>query len=153
MKIVLIFVIALLVSLKVNEQISGSVRNAPLPEISAAADSRVYLGGLPKTSKLYEKLKEPVNYSGSISRLAINNIPIDIGESATAPPEIFLSLTTNECYDNPCQNGGTCVPAHEHQGFRCDCEPEFKGNYCQFRTRFCGNNGKLSFYKLILFYV
>lgn len=33
------------------------------------------------------------------------------------------------CSENPCQNGGTCVPREEAHS--CDCSPGFKGRHCE----------------------
>ncbi|CAD5212707.1 unnamed protein product [Bursaphelenchus okinawaensis] len=127
------------VSLNVNHQTSGHARNAPLPYIKEINDGTVYLGGIPGHSKQYQQLKQPENFAGSISKLVINGKSIDIGESATSPPEVVLQLSTNECFDSPCQNAAQCVPAHEFEGFKCECEAEFTGEYCQFRTGLCSN--------------
>ncbi|CAD5218064.1 unnamed protein product [Bursaphelenchus xylophilus] len=127
------------VSLNVNQQTSGHSRNAPLPNIKETNDGTVYLGGIPEYSGHYDQLKRPDNFAGSISKLVVNGKSIDIGESATSPPEVILQLSTNECFENPCQNAAQCSPAHELEGFRCQCEPEFTGELCQFRTAVCAN--------------
>lgn len=37
--------------------------------------------------------------------------------------------TPGNCSENPCQNGGTCVPGVDTHS--CDCSPGFKGRRCE----------------------
>uniref|UniRef100_A0A668ARJ3 trypsin n=1 Tax=Myripristis murdjan TaxID=586833 RepID=A0A668ARJ3_9TELE len=37
-------------------------------------------------------------------------------------------LVTEVCQNNPCKNGGTCVP--DGTDFRCDCSEGFEGRFC-----------------------
>lgn len=37
--------------------------------------------------------------------------------------------TPGNCSENPCQNGGTCVPGVDTHS--CDCNPGFKGRRCE----------------------
>uniref|UniRef100_A0A2K5E2F1 Sushi, nidogen and EGF-like domain-containing protein 1 n=1 Tax=Aotus nancymaae TaxID=37293 RepID=A0A2K5E2F1_AOTNA len=58
-----------------------------------------------------------------------------------APKQVSLALQLHEhgdkdmenapgnCSENPCQNGGTCVPGTDAHG--CDCGPGFKGRRCE----------------------
>ena len=49
---------------------------------------------------------------------------------------------SNECASNPCQNGGICIAANVHEGFKCDCTDYYYGASCQYKDRFCMNNRK-----------
>ena len=45
----------------------------------------------------------------------------------------YFQSTADPCIPtNPCQNGATCV-SEEQDGFRCECQPGFSGNLCQFK--------------------
>lgn len=39
------------------------------------------------------------------------------------------NLQVNQCFSNPCMNGGICHP-HE-SGYSCECKPEFVGHRCE----------------------
>lgn len=91
----------------------------------------------------YVSIPKRVPILGSISRLLVNELPVDLGAATKTPTEVTLTLSSNECHPNPCQNHGECVPAHEHEGFRCDCFPEFEGVLCQYRTKRCANGGTI----------
>ncbi|XP_027622797.1 sushi, nidogen and EGF-like domain-containing protein 1 [Tupaia chinensis] len=67
--------------------------------------------------------------------------PVQLGNLEEAPTPVSLALqqpghsdkdlesAPGNCSENPCQNGGTCVPgAAAH---RCDCGPGFKGRRCE----------------------
>ncbi|CAJ0598165.1 unnamed protein product [Cylicocyclus nassatus] len=47
-------------------------------------------------------------------------------------------ICRNPCYQNPCQNGGTCVvDATKLKKYRCDCTNEFEGDACEEMHNFC----------------
>ncbi|KAI6230503.1 Basement membrane proteoglycan [Aphelenchoides fujianensis] len=127
------------VSLNVNGQETNITNERKVPVLLDSGESAVFIGGMSPQAKHYGRFEERANFKGSISRLLVNEKLIDIGESATSPPELTLSLSSNECFEEPCQNGGFCAPAHEHEGYRCECDAEFSGSHCQFRTRVCTN--------------
>ncbi|KAI6238948.1 Basement membrane proteoglycan [Aphelenchoides fujianensis] len=127
------------VSLNVNGQETNNTNERKVPVLLDSGESAVFIGGMSPQAKHYGRFEERANFKGSISRLLVNEKLIDIGESATSPPELTLSLSSNECFEEPCQNGGFCAPAHEHEGYRCECDAEFSGSHCQFRTRVCTN--------------
>ncbi|XP_023599141.1 sushi, nidogen and EGF-like domain-containing protein 1 [Myotis lucifugus] len=41
--------------------------------------------------------------------------------------------TPGNCTENPCQNGGTCVPGVDTHS--CDCSPGFKGRHCELACK------------------
>nr|XP_046226989.1 cubilin [Scatophagus argus] len=43
---------------------------------------------------------------------------------------------TNECFSNPCQNGGTCTDGID--GFTCTCTAQWTGQLCQTPQQECG---------------
>ena len=32
---------------------------------------------------------------------------------------------------DPCQNGGTCVPGHDGDGYQCGCQAGYRGRHCE----------------------
>ena len=46
-----------------------------------------------------------------------------------------MFVTATQCVDNPCENGGTCVPVPEpadgEDDFRCHCVEGFYGPLCE----------------------
>ncbi|KAI6183630.1 Basement membrane proteoglycan [Aphelenchoides bicaudatus] len=130
------------VSLNVNGQESNYTNSRPVPAILNIGDGQAHIGGMSSESQHYHRFGEKINFKGSISRLVVNDQLIDIGESATSPPELTLSLSSNECFIEPCQNNGQCLPAHEHEGYRCECDAEFEGTHCQFKTRHCSDKAE-----------
>ena len=47
----------------------------------------------------------------------------------------------DECKDDPCENGGTCVNSPPGS-YTCNCAEGYKGGHCQ--------EGKITCYKLLL---
>ena len=109
---------------------------------SSKPSGKVHLGGNPDN-------KEDSKFAGTISRIIVNQNQVDLH-----PPRIVSSLPkegdsgvivgiqgnveqSDECGKEPCQNGGVCITANVHEGFRCECSDFFHGAYCQFKTRFC----------------
>ena len=41
----------------------------------------------------------------------------------------FIFSDINECMNDPCQNGGTCV--NSPGSYSCDCVEGYKGDHCQ----------------------
>ncbi|ESO92606.1 hypothetical protein LOTGIDRAFT_233055 [Lottia gigantea] len=53
-------------------------------------------------------------------------------------------LAINKCFENPCFNGGTCIP--KRVAFTCNCPPGFGGLFCktvvdECQSKPCLNNG------------
>jgi len=44
-----------------------------------------------------------------------------------------MENTPGNCSENPCQNGGTCVPGVDTHS--CDCNPGFKGRRCELACK------------------
>lgn len=84
---------------------------------------------------------------GLINELKINNKTLAITDVPKVKQleEVSLSMSLNECYFNPCQNLGECIPSlSKLNGFRCECRKEFQGEFCQIRSKICGNGGKFT---------
>lgn len=41
----------------------------------------------------------------------------------------WFADASGNCTENPCQNGGTCVPGADAHS--CNCSPGFKGRRCE----------------------
>ena len=46
----------------------------------------------------------------------------------------------NDCFSDPCQNGGTCTDLHMLNDFNCTCAPGFEGKSCQIDIDDCDPN-------------
>lgn len=47
-------------------------------------------------------------------------------------------LKVNACLQNPCQNGGQCVPHYEQQKrYTCFCRANFNGYNCEYTMNTC----------------
>uniref|UniRef100_A0A914BVB7 Basement membrane proteoglycan n=1 Tax=Acrobeloides nanus TaxID=290746 RepID=A0A914BVB7_9BILA len=131
-------------TLIVNAEDSIEKPNEQGIELSGQSKN-IQLGGSPASKNKTEEY-----FTGTISRVIINQMPIDIGTSMKVvemEPHISennANLQHNiECRNEPCQNNGKCIPANVHEGFRCECERYFHGSYCQYRNHIC-TNGELN---------
>ena len=74
-------------------------------------------------------------------------------------PHVFLIFSAaakhslDNCFPNPCQNGGSCFPTHD--GFKCMCMQGYKGKTCEgdhttnsnfFVLRYCSEMDKWAIY-------
>lgn len=53
---------------------------------------------------------------------------LPLGSRGLTTHGLFADAPGN-CSENPCQNGGTCVPGVD--AHTCDCSPGFKGRRCE----------------------
>lgn len=70
---------------------------------------------------------------------------LPLGPRQLTAPGLSADAPGN-CSENPCQNGGTCVPGVDtHSTHSCDCSPGFKGRRCELgksgATPSCGGPG------------
>ena len=45
----------------------------------------------------------------------------------------FCTIKRNPCHDNPCLNGAKCIST-DNDSYKCRCQEEFFGKYCQYRN-------------------
>ncbi|KAM8787743.1 sushi, nidogen and EGF-like domain-containing protein 1 [Rhynchonycteris naso] len=126
-------------------------RPAPrLPELRLLNDR-----GAPETPTQAPRFSELVDSGGRV-RVKFGGSPgrsVTVRSQPTAPvqledpPEqVSLALQLSEhdgdrdaenapenCTENPCQNGGTCVPGVD--SLRCNCSPGFKGRRCELACK------------------
>ena len=43
----------------------------------------------------------------------------------------LIDSPSNPCYENPCKNDGTCLPANRGNSFQCYCSAGFVGMRCE----------------------
>ena len=60
-------------------------------------------------------------------------------------PKILQRTNVIECSHNPCSrmpcaNGGSCQASNHHQGYQCQCKPNFTGRQCQKARDSCHPN-------------
>uniref|UniRef100_A0A2K6F420 Sushi, nidogen and EGF-like domain-containing protein 1 n=1 Tax=Propithecus coquereli TaxID=379532 RepID=A0A2K6F420_PROCO len=99
------------------------LRNRPpparLPELRLLNDH-----GAPETPTQPPRFSELVDGRGRVSARFGSSPSKAVPERSHAP---------GNCSENPCRNGGTCVPgAGTH---RCDCGPGFKGRRCELACK------------------
>uniref|UniRef100_A0A452RXW3 Sushi, nidogen and EGF like domains 1 n=1 Tax=Ursus americanus TaxID=9643 RepID=A0A452RXW3_URSAM len=99
------------------------LRNRPpparLPELRLLSDRDI-----PETQTLAPRFSELVDGRGRVS-----------AKFGGSPGKSFTtrSHTPGNCSENPCQNGGTCVPGVDTHS--CDCNPGFKGRRCELACK------------------
>ncbi|XP_039084428.1 sushi, nidogen and EGF-like domain-containing protein 1 isoform X3 [Hyaena hyaena] len=136
------------------------LRNRPppmrLPELHLLSDRDA-----PEAQTLTPRFSELVDGRGRVSArfggspgksVTVRSQPTAVAQPANteaaprqAPEQVGLALQLPErsgdkdtenapgnCSENPCQNGGTCVPGVDtHSTHSCDCSPGFKGRRCE----------------------
>ena len=50
---------------------------------------------------------------------------------------LLISFSANVCDNNPCYNGGTCIPS-EH-GHVCECVHPYRGHNCRGISWYCSS--------------
>uniref|UniRef100_A0A7N5JHY7 Sushi, nidogen and EGF like domains 1 n=1 Tax=Ailuropoda melanoleuca TaxID=9646 RepID=A0A7N5JHY7_AILME len=137
------------------------LRNRPpparLPELRLLSDR-----DLPEAQTLAPRFSELVDGRGrvsakfggspgkSVTMRSQPTAPAQLGNTEEAPKQVpeqvSLALqlpehgsdkdmenTPGNCSENPCQNGGTCVPGVDTHS--CDCNPGFKGRRCELACK------------------
>ncbi|XP_029081207.1 sushi, nidogen and EGF-like domain-containing protein 1 isoform X7 [Monodon monoceros] len=122
---------------------------ARLPELRLLNDP-----GAPATPTQAPRFSELVDGRGRVSasfrsspgrRVTVRSQPtalVQLENAEEVPEQVSLALqlpgrsgdkgvenAPGNCSDNPCQNGGTCVPGEDAHS--CDCTPGFKGRHCE----------------------
>ncbi|XP_058521199.1 sushi, nidogen and EGF-like domain-containing protein 1 [Ochotona princeps] len=118
-----------------------------LPELRLLSD-----GGAPEEPTQLPRFSELVDgrarvssrFHGSLSK-AEPTTTVPPRNTEATPEQVRLALllqengdkdtenTPRNCSENPCHNGGTCVPGAET--YSCDCAPGFKGRHCELACR------------------
>ena len=66
----------------------------------------------------------------------------------------FLSVDTEICLSNPCQNGARCLPGATSAGYTCSCPTGYTGTLCEtgksMGTQDLKPNGKFPVRSLLL---
>ncbi|XP_034862593.1 sushi, nidogen and EGF-like domain-containing protein 1 isoform X4 [Mirounga leonina] len=121
-----------------------SDRNAPetqtpAPRFSELVDGRgrvsAKFGGYPgKSATVRSQSTAPVQLENTEE--TPKQVPEQVSLALQLPEHSSdkdMENTPGNCSENPCQNGGTCVPGVDTHS--CDCNPGFKGRRCELGTR------------------
>lgn len=46
----------------------------------------------------------------------------------------------NYCMSEPCLNNATCINSAETNSFKCVCQKDYKGDFCQAKIDACDRN-------------
>ena len=84
-------------------------------------------------SRIECKVHEGCPYVGIVQSLGLS---VDFSELGISSVGIFpfCLAEINECFNNPCRNGGTCIDLVN--GFACRCPVEFAGSWCEKGERY-----------------
>ncbi|KAL5013502.1 hypothetical protein ScPMuIL_007772 [Solemya velum] len=88
----------------------------------------MYIGAVPDFDRIPRATGARTGFVGSISEVQLKGVELNLGEDAL---EIQGIEPFNSCYNQPCQDWGTCIPANNHQGYKCVCAQGFTGPYCE----------------------
>ncbi|KAK1336807.1 hypothetical protein QTO34_002842 [Cnephaeus nilssonii] len=102
----------------------------------------------PRFSELVDgRGRVSAKFSGSPGKsVTVRSQPTALVQLEDTPEQVSLALqhpkhdgdkdvgnTPGNCTENPCQNGGTCVPGVDAHS--CDCSPGFKGRRCELACK------------------
>lgn len=76
---------------------------------------------------------------GCIRKLKISRRSVDfheIKDETVLKMEGIHECGSNPCSSVPCRNGGTCE-SPDAESFRCNCEPQFTGEFCENAVNPC----------------
>ncbi|XP_063803148.1 brevican core protein isoform X2 [Pseudophryne corroboree] len=83
---------------------------------------------------------EDTTMTDAITKPILERSPEDnlevVTESTGSPSEGHALPTADDCYPNPCENGGTCVEEDDGD-FRCLCLPGYFGKVCEINVDKC----------------
>ncbi|KRY90391.1 Basement membrane proteoglycan [Trichinella pseudospiralis] len=102
----------------------------------------VFIGGLPNFDEIISGAGFKTGFSGVISSVVINDVPMNLGENLLNSNDIEQA---NTCSVNSCLNEAKCVPSDGDFGYKCQCKVNSVGTYCERRFKcngdVCENGG------------
>ncbi|KRX93792.1 Basement membrane proteoglycan [Trichinella pseudospiralis] len=79
----------------------------------------VFIGGLPNFDEIISGAGFKTGFSGVISSVVINDVPMNLGENLLNSNDIEQA---NTCSVNSCLNEAKCVPSDGDFGYKCQCK-------------------------------
>ncbi|KRX83514.1 Basement membrane proteoglycan, partial [Trichinella sp. T6] len=102
----------------------------------------VFIGGFPNFDEIASGAGFKTGFSGVISSVVINDVPMNLGEKLLNSNDIEQADT---CSVNSCLNEAKCVPSDGDFGYKCQCKLNTVGTYCERRFKcngdVCENGG------------
>ncbi|KRZ68952.1 Basement membrane proteoglycan [Trichinella papuae] len=102
----------------------------------------VFIGGLPNFDEIVSGAGFKTGFSGVVSSVVINDVPMNLGENLLNSNDIEQADT---CSVNSCLNEAKCVPSDGDFGYKCQCKLNSVGTYCERRFKcngdVCENGG------------
>ncbi|XP_014675075.1 PREDICTED: agrin-like [Priapulus caudatus] len=117
-------------TLRVNdEELVDGESDPPSNELNL--NQPLYIGGFSDRSQLSYMSGVVTGLKGAIQRVTVNGIIMgDLLESATNHYAVtrYFGPPCGGADENPCRNGGTCIP--NLNDFMCKCSPDYMGKTC-----------------------
>ncbi|KRY14087.1 Basement membrane proteoglycan, partial [Trichinella patagoniensis] len=111
-------------------------------ETGLGLGENVFIGGLPNFDEIASGAGFKTGFSGVISSVVINDVPMNLGEKLLNSNDIEQADT---CSVNSCLNEAKCVPSDGDFGYKCQCKLNTVGTYCERRFKcngdVCENGG------------
>ncbi|XP_003372256.1 basement membrane proteoglycan [Trichinella spiralis] len=92
----------------------------------------VFIGGFPNFDEIASGAGFKTGFSGVISSVVINDVPMNLGEKLLNSNDIEQADT---CSVNSCLNEAKCVPSDGDFGYKCQCKLNSVGTYCERRFK------------------
>ncbi|KAK2507936.1 hypothetical protein MC885_016530, partial [Smutsia gigantea] len=122
-------------SLRVNGK-RPVLRSSPGKSQGLNLHTLLYLGGVEPAVPLPPATNISAHFHGCVGEVSVNGKRLDLTYSFLGSRGIGQCYDSSPCERQPCQNGGTCMPAGEYE-VQCLCQDGFKGDLCEHAENPC----------------